>query len=299
MERISRALELARAQRDGRAGAIADSARRDPTLQDTAIESVELHAVKNGAERSLEKQGEIREAPAQSGEASYRTPAVALDANLRDRERLLQQGSPGADGAPYKMLRTQVLKRLDQLGANTLAMISPTSGAGKTLTAINLAIAIASDPSYTALLVDFDLRNPCVHRRFGYEPKVGVEECLTGQRPLHEAMVKVQGYDRLTLVCARESVENSSELLRSQRTADLVFEMRTRYANRFVVFDLPPVLQADDALAFSRCIQAGLLVVGENHSRREDVTRSIELLRELPIVGTVLNRSRQKSRVHY
>jgi len=56
---------------------------------------------------------------------------------------------------------------------------------------------------------------------------------------------------------------------------------------------VPPVLEADDALAFAHCLQAGLLVIGEGTTRRDDVPRTLELLRELPFVGSVLNGSRE------
>jgi Mrp family chromosome partitioning ATPase len=112
-------------------------------------------------------------------------------------------------------------------------------------------------------------------------------------------MFKVAGYERLTVLAARETTGNSSELLRSQRAIDAMTEMRARYSDRVLIFDLPPVLQADDALAFSKYVQAGLLVVGEGRTKREDVTRTLELLHELPIVGSVLNGSRDDGRVHY
>jgi protein-tyrosine kinase len=234
-----------------------------------------------------------------SSEANVRSPQIELSEAMRERERILPPGSSGPLGGPYKMLRTQVMKRMDQLQANSLAVISAASGAGKTLTAINLAIAIASDAGRTVLLVDFDLRNPTVHRRFGHEPQIGIEECLSAGRPIHEAMFKVAGYERLTVLAARAPIANSSELLRSQHAIDAMNEMRMRYANRVLIFDLPPVLQADDALAFSKYVQAGLLVVGEGRTKRDDVTRTLELLHELPIVGTVLNGSRDASLFHY
>jgi capsular exopolysaccharide synthesis family protein len=284
MERISRALELARTQRNER-----NESR--PDIRST-------HRVEQAR---IEPQvvGGMAENPAASSGTAPRSPIVELSPTRREKERILPPGSGGPLGGPYKMLRTQVMKRLDQLQANSLAVISAASGAGKTLTAINLAIAIASDAGRTALLVDFDLRNPNVHRRFGFEPTIGIEECLATGRPIHEAMFKVAGYERLTVLAARETTGNSSELLRSQRAIDAMTEMRARYSDRVLIFDLPPVLQADDALAFSKYVQAGLLVVGEGRTKREDVTRTLELLHELPIVGSVLNGSRDDGRVHY
>ena len=229
----------------------------------------------------------------------FSSPLVNFPEDARANARILPPGAGGLNGAPYKMLRTQVLRRLDQLGANSLGVMSAHSSEGKTLTAINLAIAIAADPARTVLLVDFDLRNPNVHRRFGYEPTVGVDDCLRQRRPVQEAMFKVVGYERLTILPARQSVEHSSELLMSPSTGEIIAEMRMRYANRIIIFDVPPVLQADDALAFARYVQAGLLVIGEGKARRDDVSRTLQLLHDLPFVGTVLNGSREPSRTPY
>lgn len=229
----------------------------------------------------------------------FSSPSVQFAEVDRDNARILPPGASGPHGAPYKMLRTQVLRRLDQLGANTLGVLSARASEGKTLTAINLAIAIAADPARTVLLVDFDLRNPSVHRRFNYQPEVGVDDCLRQRRPVQEAMFKVAGYERLTILPARERVEHSSELLMSTATEEVVNEMRTRYANRVVIFDLPPVLEADDALAFARYLHAGLLVIGEGKAHRDDVLRTFQLLHDLKFVGTVLNGSREPLRTSY
>ncbi len=215
-----------------------------------------------------------------------------LNAQLREAERILPPGAGGPHAAPYKMLRTQVITRLEKLGAHTLAILSPLAGAGKTLTAINLAIAIAAERDRTAILVDFDLRNPSVHRRFGFEPEAGVEDCLRSNRPVREVLVGVAGYERMLLLPARQRIESSSELLAEGRILQVIATLQQLYANSILIFDLPPVLQSDDALLFSRYVQSGLMVVHEGQTRREDLTRSIELLHQLPLVGTVLNASR-------
>jgi protein-tyrosine kinase len=215
------------------------------------------------------------------------------DPEVLARELVLPSGAGGPCGGPYKMLRTQVLRRLDKLGVNSIAIIGTAPGTGKTLTAINLAIAIAADPQRTALLVDLDLRKPSVHKRLGFEPRLGVEDCLRRNSPLRDAMVRLVGYDRLVVLPARERCEDSSELLSSQRTKEVIDELRERYKDRVLIFDLPPVLQADDALAFARHVQSGLIVVGEGLTQRGDLTRTVELLRDLPILGTVLNGSRE------
>lgn len=227
------------------------------------------------------------------------TRVVEINPLHLEMERILPPGAGGTNGGAYKMLRTQVLRRLDKLGVNSLAVVGAATDTGKTLTAINLAIAIAADPERTALLVDLDLRRPSIHRRFGIEPGVGIDDCLRGGAPLQEAMLRLGGYERLVILPARERSLDSSELLSTRRTEETIVEMRNRYRDRTLVFDLPPVLQADDALAFARHAQAALIVVGEGRTRRDDLLRTIELLRDVPLIGTVLNGSREPVDSYY
>jgi protein-tyrosine kinase len=227
------------------------------------------------------------------------TRELEIDPHLLERERILPPRAGGVHGGPYKMLRTQVLQRLDKLGVNSLAVVGTAADTGKTLTAINLAIAIAADPERTALLIDLDLRKPSIHRRFGIEPLIGIDDCLRRARPLKDAMVRLGGYERLVVLPARERCGDSSELLATRHTEEMILEMRQRYKDRVLIFDLPPVLQADDALAFARHAQAALVVVGEGRTRRDDVLRTLELLADLPIIGTVLNGSREPLDTYY
>lgn len=245
---------------------------------------------------SAREGGIVRSAP---GTVVYTTPVHEVPRARLELERVLPPGAAGPHGASYKLLRTQVLQRLAQLGTNTLAVISPSDGAGKTLTAINLAIAIAAERTRTVLLADLDLRRPGIASRLGLKVSVGVEDCLSGNRPVHEALFRLKSYDRLTVLPARAAVEHSAELLADPAMHALVDEMRHRYTNRIVIFDLPPVLESDDALVFSRLAGAGLLVIGESRTRREDVPRALELLPHLPIVGAVLNDSRETPHAGY
>jgi protein-tyrosine kinase len=226
--------------------------------------------------------------------------AVADDPRVLDlspfaleRERILPPGATGPHGAPYKMLRTQVLLRLDKLKAKTLAIVGNEPGSGKTLTAINLAIAMSADPDRSILLVDLDLHKPNVHKRLGFEPTVGVDDYLRQKCALRNGLVRLVGYERLLILPARERCLDSSELLSGARAQEMLRDIRQQDGEQIVIFDLPPVLQTDDALAFSRHVDAALIVVGEGRTRRRDLVRTLELLRDLPVVGTVLNATRE------
>ena len=138
MERIRRALELARAEREAirRAGGTPNRPVPDmvPMLVDTPI------AQESSANEPFRNTLEL-------------TPNIEA---IR-RNRLLEPGLVGVAGEGFRMLRTQVTQRMQQRGWNTLAVLAATAGDGATTVALNLAMAISADPKRSALLVDYVL----------------------------------------------------------------------------------------------------------------------------------------------
>jgi protein-tyrosine kinase len=290
MERLKKALELARAERESNLrGLSVEPVPHAPVTIEAQVLEVPPPAAGAGA-------------GANGQESTVVLPhsrTIEVDPELLRRNGVLPPDLVGPAGHAFKMLRTQVLQRLRSRGWNTLAVVSPTPDDGKTFTAINLAIAIAADTNHTTLLVDFDLRNPSVHKRFGIQPDIGVDQCLLGEALIPDVLVNPQGYRKLLLLPARDPVANSSDLLSSEHTRELIKEVKARYPNRIVLFDLPPVLGADDALAFAPQVDAALVVVGEERTRREDLLRCFEILHDVPVLGTVLNGSRTDASLAY
>jgi capsular exopolysaccharide synthesis family protein len=217
--------------------------------------------------------------------------AVRVDAATLEANRILGATSPESMRQAYKMLRTQVLQRMREHGCQTLALISGASGEGKSLTAANLAISIALDADRAAVLVDLDLRHPSVHTLFGLTPAHGLDDYLAGRCSLKEVCCRPDMFERLALLPVRAPVANSSDLLSGSRARELIAEIKSTFPDSIVLIDLPPVLMSDDALAFSPSVDAGLVVACEGKTKREDLVRTLELLRATKIVGTVLNRS--------
>jgi protein-tyrosine kinase len=220
-----------------------------------------------------------------------RTRVFSPSAELLESNRILNPGSADAGAAAFRMLRTQVLQRMDTHGWRTLAIFSPGANDGKTTTAINLAINLANDQHHTVLLVDFDFRQPTLAAKLGLAPEFGVDDVLAGNAKIEDSLYHPAGFDRLVVLPARGTLAHSSEILAGPRGRELAGELHRRYADRLVVFDLPPVLTADDALAFAPLVECGLVVAAEGRTRRADLVRTIELLHKTPLVGTVLNRA--------
>jgi Mrp family chromosome partitioning ATPase len=223
--------------------------------------------------------------------AYTRTRVFAPSSSVLERNRVLHSGSLDPAAAAFRMLRTQVLQRMDANGWRTLAIFSPTAHDGKTTTAINLAVSLASDRLHTVLLVDFDFRRPTVAERLGIEPEHGSDDAMTGRAPVEHCLYHPEGFDRLVVMPARGALTNSSEILAGPRGREIVRELRARYPERIILYDLPPVLTADDALSFAPLVECGLVVAAEGLTRRNDLVRTVELLYKTPLVGTVLNRA--------
>jgi len=190
----------------------------------------------------------------------------------------------------YKLLRTQVLQRLVTENWQTVAVVSPSGGDGKTLTAINLAISIASTRTHTALLVDLDWQRPSVHTYFGYEPVHDVYDYLRREHPMSDVLVS-PGVPRFCFLPCARPVPDSSEHLAD--LAPFVQELKSRYRNRIVLFDVPPLLLTDDALSFLPLVDCALLVVQEGKTKAKSVERSLELIDPDRLLGSVINNSRQ------
>jgi Mrp family chromosome partitioning ATPase len=216
----------------------------------------------------------------------YSPRETVLEAN-----RVVKPAHGDTAAAAYRMLRTQVLQRLDERGWRSLAVLSPNSDDGKTTTAINLAVNLAFDNRHTVLLVDCDFRRPGIAASLDINPEFGLDDVLCGRASIEQCLYHPNGFDRLVILPARQALQNSSEALSSIRGRAFVSELRARYPERILLFDLPPIIGADDAIAFLPLVQCGLMVVAERSTRREDLVRCMELTRNTPIVGTVLNRS--------
>lgn len=190
----------------------------------------------------------------------------------------------------YRMLRTRVLQSMRENHWSSVAITGPASGCGKTLTAINLAISLAMEVTHTVLLVDLDLRKPSVHTYFDYRPEHGLSDYLLHDVPIQQIMF-TPNIERLVVLPGREVIENSSEMLRSPKMVALVNELKHRYPDRLVIFDLPPILAADDALSFAPYTDSMLLVAEAGGTSRDDLQRALEILKATPVIGTVLNKA--------
>ena len=225
------------------------------------------------------------------GIAYTRTRILEIAPHVLERHRLASTRNDTTADA-FRLLRTQVLMQMRQNGWQTLAVTSPNKGAGKSTIALNLAMSFAMEADTTALLVDADLRDPDLRHMLELEPGPGLVDYLVGKAAIEDLLIH-PNIGNLVVLPGGAPVANTSELMRSPMMAEMIRELRGRYADRLIVFDVPSVLAGADTLALSTYVDTTILLVEERKTARDDIERSLELLRDSKLMGIVLNKSRE------
>lgn len=190
----------------------------------------------------------------------------------------------------FKRLRSQLLQRLQADGHTLLAVTSPRAMPGKSLTALNLALAVAAELDRTVLLVDADLSGQGLQALLGLGGAAGLGEHLSQGLPLDELLVN-PGVPRFVFLPGGNIAgHGSAELLATRAMQGLSRELKQRYADRIVIIDLPPLLDTADALSLLPLADTTLLVVEEHGSSIADVEAASSLLAPYNLVGSVLAR---------
>lgn len=227
-----------------------------------------------------------------------KTRVQPVPQSVLEKNRLVAAEPNNSIADRYRSLRAQIFRRLSQAGERTLGICSSTAGAGKSLTAANLAISMALDPKHTVLLVDFDLRRPTLHKYFNLGTVPGLVDYLADEVTIEECLVAPR-IGNLILLPAGRPVRNSSEMLASPKVSKLMKELASRYPDRIVIYDLPPLLSGDDALVTLENIYATLLVVREGETAAGELQAALNLLEGRQLLGTMLNCAQEQSLYSY
>jgi len=226
------------------------------------------------------------------------TKVVELDLDHLERHRIVAYNKNHPSSWMFDILRTRVLQRMEENGWRTLAVTSPSPEAGKTVVSINLAMSIAHQTRHTAMLVDFDLRRPKVKSYLGIACGKSLNDVLSGDADISEIMVN-PGLPRLVVLPTSKPVEKSSEMLSSRLAERIISDLRGRYQERIIIFDLPPMLAADDASAILPKIDCVLLVVGNGMSSKREIQDALRHLPEANLLGIVMNKAELPARNNY
>jgi len=188
----------------------------------------------------------------------------------------------------FKLLRTNILYPVSGVPPRSILVTSAMPGEGKSFVAANLAVSIALNINRHVLLIDCDLRKPDIHRNFGFRRVPGLSEYLTGRMELPSLLLKT-GVEKLTLLPGGTPPPNPSELVSSEKMAELLEEVKHRYQDRLIVIDSPPPGMAAETGVLARQVDGILLVSRHRKTPREDLETLIERMGAEKILGAVVN----------
>ena len=169
----------------------------------------------------------------------------------------VEEAPHGRYAEAVRRLRTNLLFVDVTTGTHSFVVTSAVPGEGKTRTAVNLALAMASAGG-RVLLVDADLRNPSVARTMDLEETVGLTTVLLGRATIEEVVQKWRGTD-LYVMAAGQIPPNPSELLGSEPMRALFDKLSQDYD--FILVDSPPLVPVSDAMLLDKLTGGMLMVV--------------------------------------
>jgi protein-tyrosine kinase len=234
-------------------------------------------------------------------EVNYQqTKVYDLDKDLLRSNKLFSLFKNNIMTDHFDIAKGQILKKLDQLTGNCIIITSANPGEGKTFTAINLGISMAREHDRTVMVIDTDLRNPWRSHRdfakdfFSLSPEKGLVDYLENVADLNEIILN-PGINKFTIIPAGRKALNSAELLSSPRMEYMIKELKARYGNqRIIIFDCPASLACVDPTVFAHLVDGILFVVESERTTTDDLEKAMALYKDKPILGVILNKSKDK-----
>tara|TARA_R110001592_G_scaffold29205_4_gene106215 strand:+ start:2407 stop:3114 length:708 start_codon:yes stop_codon:yes gene_type:complete len=188
----------------------------------------------------------------------------------------------------FRELRTQLLKKSDK--KNFVCMVSSiTHGGGASYVAKNLAAVFALDKAKTSMLIDANLYAPSLDELIIGEAITGITDYLSHSSLNIKDVVYATGIPRLRVVPIGDNSEGAAEYFSSEKMQHFIDEIRTRYADRYIFIDAPPVADSSEARILTEISDMVLLVVPHGRATKEQIEAGIQAVDKEKLVGLVYN----------
>jgi non-specific protein-tyrosine kinase len=245
------------------------------------------------------KTGEVEKQKSKLDISYSKTKIQKVENNILKKGKVISHFYDYAEIDQIKTLRTQILNSLDKINGNSLLVTSANPYEGKTFTSINLGVSIAQEMHRTVLIVDCDLKDHAKTRHkqfaqdfFGLDISKGLSDYLLGKAEIPDILLN-PGIERLVIVTAGTALPNSDELLSSPKMAALVADFKNRYpSDRIIIYDCSALLAHTDSLVLSQYVDGILLVVEEKRTSVDQIKKVMELLKDKPVIGSIINKRR-------
>ena len=186
----------------------------------------------------------------------------AAETAFRDRPK-------GLVAESYRQLRSNVAKRIDEMGHKSILFMSGMPGSGATSVVANLALALAAADK-KVLVIDANFRRPALHRVFGVQEAPGVADVLCAGKTL-EAAVQKTSTPNVDVLSVGSRELRVVERLAAQANGELL--ARAKAAYDVILIDVAPAVVAGDGMALAQRVDATVMVVRAMSDKRGMVAR--------------------------
>jgi receptor protein-tyrosine kinase len=247
--------------------------------------------------RALDARVQPRSPGATPHERRKQSRRVDIDFRRLTEQGYLTPNSPKSQLADeYRVIKRPIIRNAFAPGAasknrNLVMITSALPAEGKSFTALNLAISMAMEVNHWVLLVDGDVANPSLPGQLGLPGEPGLLDILSDPGlDIADAIIQTN-IEKLSVLPAGSRHRRATELLASQQMANLVHELATRYADRIVIFDSPPLLPTTEARALSAHVGQVVMVVAAEATRQQEVAHALATIESCEIVLMLLNKT--------
>ena len=234
--------------------------------------------------------------PAAARDASLHTVQLDL-ASLEKRNFVSLSKERRLINEEYRVIKRKLINNAFGVLSKTLQhpnlilVTSSRPGEGKTFSSINLALSIALEQDKTVLLVDADVLRPNISKTLNISHSLGLTDYLQSADVTVPDILLSTNVERLKIITAGSPHHLSTELLASERMSHLVNEFATRYSDRIVIFDAPPLLGVNETAVMAAMCGQAVVVVEENRTRLAEIEQSVSLLPKEMAVGFLINKA--------
>jgi exopolysaccharide/PEP-CTERM locus tyrosine autokinase len=270
---------------------IEQAAQRLAQLREAGIEVPQVGAAPAGPAAAAASPAAAPAAPAPSSRR------VELDLDLAARNGIVVPNAPRSQLADqFRVVKRPLLQNAAGKGAapldhgNLIMITSALPGEGKTFTALNLAMSIATELDHTVMLVDADVARPAVLKNFGLAEGPGLLDLIDGSVPMHEALLRTN-VDKLSILPSGTPHARATEMLASEGMRRLLADMAQRYPDRIIIFDSPPLLMTTESRVLATLMGQVVVVVQAGRTKQSDVQAALDTIEACPVRLMLLNQA--------
>jgi protein-tyrosine kinase len=215
-------------------------------------------------------------------------PKCVLDGRRLEEMRVVTYLRRHPSHFAFDMLRTKIAQIMKEHRWASLMVTSPTPGCGKTVVSANLAFSMAQDMNRKIALVDLDLRSPRLNAVLGTTPAGDMLAYLRGQIGVSSLFSQVG--ENLFLALNDAPIGRSAEWMRDERITSMPGQIRRLLGADIVIFDVPPALTSDDAMAFSQSVDCAIVIAAARQTTPREIEDCEGLLLHTNYLGVTLNK---------